>query len=78
MSNDDELLIMPNQIPPECIKTFEELSGLGATPAEILAGVLNAWPRGRIRTRPRPDPDNGGQWILPEDTLSLPLQEHRT
>lgn len=41
---DDEPLIMPTQIPPECIKTFEELIGLGATPQEILAGVLDAWP----------------------------------
>jgi hypothetical protein len=64
MSNDDELLIMPNQIPPECIKAFEELSGLDATPAEILAGAINAWPMAVATPRPY--------------DLILPLQEPRT
>jgi hypothetical protein len=70
---DDEPLIIPNQIPPECIKTFEELSGLGATPEEILAGVLNAWPGaeyipGRKLTK---------TWTEPSEII-LPLKEPRT
>jgi hypothetical protein len=63
MTDDDELLIMPNQIPPKCIKAYEELSGLDATPAEILAGVLNAWP---------------WVWKLRSSDLILPIKEHRT
>ena len=40
---------------------------------EIAAAALNAWEGACIRTRMQPDPDHGGQWILPQPMLSLPL-----
>jgi hypothetical protein len=68
MTNDDELLIMPNQIPPKCIKVAVNLFELGATPAEILAGVLNAWP-GAMTARD----------VMEEAPhVILPLKESRT
>jgi len=38
-----------------------------------LAAALNAWAGACIRTLVEPDPNNGGQWILPVQMLSLPL-----
>ena len=40
-----------------------------------LAAGLAAWPGVCVRTRLQPDPKNGGQWILPEEMLSLPLTQ---
>jgi hypothetical protein len=44
-----------------------------------LAAALNAWEGVCIRTRMQPDPMHGGQWMLSEKMLSLPLpKEPRT
>jgi hypothetical protein len=49
------------------------LESIGLHPESIAAAALNAWPGACIRTRMQPDPMNGGQWIMPEKMLSLPL-----
>lgn len=44
-----------------------------ASPWDLIAAALSAWPGACIRTRVQPDPKNGGQWTLPVPMLSLPF-----
>jgi hypothetical protein len=67
-------MIKPEQIPVEVTEKLREgLYRADGRLADYLATALNAWPGVCIRTRMQPDPENGGQWILPEKMLSLPL-----
>jgi hypothetical protein len=74
-------MIDEKQIPDEVVEAAvtawlekaSDYTRLNESIRAAIAAALAAWPGVCIRTRMQPDPENGGQWILPEKMLSLPL-----
>jgi hypothetical protein len=42
-------MIKPEQIPPECIQTFEAMVEVNSSPAQVMAMVLTNWPNAKHR-----------------------------
>jgi hypothetical protein len=74
-------MIKADQIPDEVLEamarpvTYPSGASVKYINALHLAAALNAWPGVCVRTRFRPDPNQGGQHLKTEPMLSLPLQE---
>ena len=57
-------MIKPEQIPPECIQTFEAMVEVNSSPAQVMAMVLTNWPNAKHRAHG-----------LTAPSLVLPIEE---